>query len=164
MTKPTVHHHLSTLHQEKYVVKEDDTYYIGLQFLELGERSRDRLKIHKVAKPEVEKLAEETGELANMAVMEHREVVYLYRVRGSEAAHLDTYTGKRTYPHSTAMGKAMLAHLPQERLEAVIAQNGLPKETERTITEKDDLFEELKEFEVVGYRSIARRSFRGFAA
>ncbi|WP_144906019.1 IclR family transcriptional regulator [Halobellus captivus] len=161
MTKATVHHHLSTLEQEEYVVKENKTYYTGLRFLELGERARDRLKIQKVAQPEIEKLATETGELANVAVEEHGWVVYLYRARGEDAVHLDTYTGKRVLPHCTALGKAMIAHFDEQRVEEIISRFGLPANTEHTITDRDQLFQELEEIRKSGIAFDREEAFSG---
>ncbi|WP_336022785.1 IclR family transcriptional regulator [Halobellus salinisoli] len=161
LTKPTVHHHLSTLVQEEYVVKEADTYYIGLRFLELGELARDRFKIHKVAKPEVEKLAEQTGELANVAVLEYGRVVYLYRARGSEAVNLDTYSGKRVQIHCTALGKAMLANLPQEQVDEILAENEFQAETDATITKRDEFLAELEEVRQQGVAFDREEAFSG---
>lgn len=161
MTKATVHHHLSTLEQEEYVVKENKTYYTGLRFLELGERARDRLKIHKVAQPEIEKLAAKTGELANVAVEEHGWAVYLYRARGEDAVHLDTYTGKRVLPHCTGLGKAMIAQYDEERVDGIIERFGLPANTEHTITNRDQLFEELEEVRRTGIAFDREEAFSG---
>lgn len=143
LSKGTVHDYLSTLRQHNYVVKEGATYYVGLGFFELGEYARDRIRIYHVAKPEVSKLAEETGELANLLVEEHGLGVYLYRAQGENAVTLDTHTGKRRYLHNTALGKVILAHMNKERVEEILDQHGLPRATENTITNREDLYEEL---------------------
>jgi DNA-binding IclR family transcriptional regulator len=161
LTKPTIHHHLSTLVQEEYVVKEANEYYLGLRFLELGELARDRFKIHEVGKPEVEKLADQTGELANLAVLEYGQVVYLYRARGSEAVNLDTYSGKRVQIHSTALGKAMLAHRPPERIEELLTETDLQAETEETITDSDELRSELSTIRERGVAFDREEAFSG---
>lgn len=151
LSKGTIHDYLSTLRQYNYVVKEGETYHVGLGFFELGEYARDRLPIYHVAKPEVAKLAEETGELANLLYEEHGLGVYLYRARGENAVTLDTHTGKRRYLHNTALGKAILAHLPRSRVDEILDQHGLPRVTENTITDRDDLFAELEEVRERGY-------------
>lgn len=143
MSKSTVHDHLSTLRQHNYVTKEGNTYVVGLGFFEIGEYARKRRKIYEVARPEVQALAEETGELANLMVEEHGRGVYLYRARGDKAVTLDTHTGKRRYLHNTALGKAILANLPEDRVERILERHGLPAATDNTITNQGDLFEEL---------------------
>lgn len=145
MSKSTVHEHLATLKEYDYVTKHDDgTYSIGLGFFEMGEYARKRRKIYEIARPEVTSLAEETGELANLLVEEHGRGVYLYRARGESAVTLDTHTGKRRYLHNTALGKAILAHLPEERVTEILDTHGLPASTKNTITDRGVLFEELE--------------------
>jgi len=71
LPKSTIHNYLATLEQEEYVVKEGTTYRVGLRFLDLGAYARDQVEMFEVAKPELEHLASETGELANLLVEEH---------------------------------------------------------------------------------------------
>ena len=144
LPKSTVHNHVSTLLKNEYVVKEGSTYRVGLQFLEFGEYIRSRMPIYEVARPEVERLAEETGELANLLVEEHGKGVYLCRAKGSRAVRLDTYAGMRVHLHCTALGKAVLAHLPEERVRRIIETRGLPRRTDTTITDEEALFDELE--------------------
>lgn len=151
LSKGTVHDYLSTLREHNYVVKDGDEYHVGLAFFEVGEYARDRIDVYHVAKPEVTKLAEETGELANFLYEEHGLGVYLYRSRGQNAVSLDTHTGKRRYLHNTALGKAILAHLPEERVEAILDRHGLPRATRHTITDREALHEELAAIRERGY-------------
>ena len=142
--KSTTHNHLQTLIENKYVVREDDTYNVGLRFLRLGEYSRKRTPLFSVARPEIESLATETGELVNLNVEEYGRGVFLHRAKGSDAVHMDTYAGKRVYLHTTAFGKAILAHLSTDRVDEIISQYGLPAVTDQTITESDELQSELE--------------------
>jgi len=160
-SKSGVHHHLTMLERRGYVVNEDGQYRIGLKFLELGGYIRYQMEIQEIAKPEVKKLAEDTEELANLLVEEHGYGVYLYRTRGSQAVNLETYAGKRSYLHTTALGKAILANLARERVEEIIDQRGLPKLTENTITERDDLFEELETIREEGFAFDREEQFPG---
>lgn len=145
MSKSTVHDHLATLKKHNYVTSYDDgTYELGLGFFEIGEYARKRRKIYEIAKPEVQALAGETGELANLMVEEHGRGVYLYRARGENAVTLDTHTGKRRYLHNTALGKAILAHLPESRVDEILDQHGLPAATKNTITDRDLLKKKLE--------------------
>lgn len=151
MAKSTVHNHLRTLEDEGYVIYEGDTYRISLRFLELGEYTRNRMDIYKKALPEVRSLAQETGELANAAVEEHGEGVYITRSEGTQAVSVDTYAGKRVKMHCTALGKAILAELPESRVDEILQTHGLPERTENTITAPDKLKEELETIRERGY-------------
>lgn len=150
LNKTTVYHHLSTLEAADYVVKENGEYKPGLRFFEIGQHTRRQHEIYNVGKPEVEKLAGETGELANLMVAEKGLGTYIYISRGEKAIHLDTKMGTRQYLHTSALGKSILANMTPEAREAVIKRHGLPKETENTVTDEEELGEELREIQETG--------------
>jgi DNA-binding IclR family transcriptional regulator len=137
--KSTVHRHLSTLRAHEYVVKEGDEYHLGLRFLGLGEYARERNPIYQMARPIVDQLAEQTEERALFMTEEHGRAVYLYRGSGAHAVQTDSTTGTRRYLHTIAGGKAILAHLPSDRVDAIIDRWGLPAATPHTIADRDEL-------------------------
>lgn len=151
LPKSSVHNYLSTLEQEEYVVKEDNTYSLGLRFLDFGTKARSNLPLYEFGKPEVRSLAEETGELVNLLVEEHGKGVYIHRETGEDAVMVDTNTGQRIHLHNTGLGKAILAHYPRERVEAILDQHGMPATTDNTVTERETLFEELAEVRETGF-------------
>lgn len=149
--KSTVHNHLSTLLENQYVVKEDGTYNLGLRFTELGEQSKRRHRVYTVGKDEVNKLAAKTGELANLATEEHGKTVYLYRACGEDSISTDTFAGKRVHSHSTSLGKAMLAFMPEPRVHEILDHYGMPAETEHTITDREEFLDELDQVRENGF-------------
>lgn len=161
MPKSTVHNHLRTLADERYVVREGGTYRIGLRFLELGEYTRNRRKIYQVARPEVSELAEETAETVNAAVEEHGEGIYITRAHGDRAVSDDTYAGKRMKLHCTALGKSILAELPESRVAEIVETHGLPRRTENTITDLGELEAELESIRERGYAYDREERLRG---
>jgi len=144
MSKSNVHNYLKTLRQEEFVVQDGTTYDVGLRFLELARYARQKREIHDVANSELDNLADETGELVNLLVEEHGRGVYLYRAEGENSVKVDASIGHRVYLHNTALGKAILAEFPTERVEEVVERHGLPTTTERTISDQKELFEELE--------------------
>lgn len=151
MGKSAVHNHLTTLQEHGYVVKTGDEYQFGLKFLEVGGYARKSMEFYQVAEPEVKSLAAETGELANLLVEEQGMGVYLMRSKGDKAVDLDTYAGLRTPLHTTALGKAILAYLPESRVEEIIEQRGLERETPRSIGTREELYEVLEQVRDRGY-------------
>lgn len=143
--KSSVHNYLSTLREEGYVLKDGNEYHVSLRFLEVGSLARKRHRIYETARPKVAELAWDTGELANLFVEEQGKGVYLYRDQGDNAVQVDSYTGQRVHLHNTALGKSLLAHMPQERVDWIIDEHGLPETTESTITDREALEEELAE-------------------
>jgi len=141
--KSTVHNYLSTLEQEEYIVNRDGVYKVGLRFLELGAYARHREKLFKIAKPEVDRLASETGELANILVEEHGRGSYLYRARGDKAVQVKAHVGTRVPLHTTALGKTILAHMSTEEIDAIVDRHGLGGEASKSISTREELEAEL---------------------
>ncbi|MFC6763986.1 IclR family transcriptional regulator [Natrinema soli] len=141
--KSAVHNHLNTLVNREYLVKEGDEYQIGLSFLGLGAYARDRTQIYETARSEIDKLANETGELANLLVEKNGTGIYLYQAQGQNAVELDTHEGKQVSLHCTALGKSILAYRPRDEVTEILDKHGMPKMTEQTITDRDQLFNEL---------------------
>jgi DNA-binding IclR family transcriptional regulator len=150
-SKGTIHSHLATLYENEYVIKDGDEYRLSLRYLELGEFVKDRLGFYGVVKDEVDDLAAETGELAQFATLEHGRAVYLYKVGGEKAVQTASTIGKREYVHCLALGKAMLAYLPRARVDGIIDRHGLPPVTEKTITDREELYETLEVVRERGY-------------
>lgn len=159
--KSTIHDHLRTLEELELVVNNDGRYRIGTKFLEFGGYARQRMKIYEVARPEIVKLAERTGEHANLMIEEHGEGVFLFKSEGTDAVQLDTYNGYRVPLQTTAMGKAILAHLPEERVRSVLDRHGMPQITDSTITSETALFEELERIREQGYARDREERVRG---
>ena len=151
MGKSAVHNHLTTLREHGYVLKTGDEYQLGLKFLEVGGHTRKSMEFYQVAESEVKSLAVETGELANLLVEEQGMGVYLMRSKGDKAVDLDTYAGLRTHLHTTGLGKAILAYLPEERVEEIIERRGLERMTPRSIGSREELSDALGDVRERGY-------------
>ncbi|WP_224337695.1 IclR family transcriptional regulator [Haloprofundus halobius] len=151
LPKSTVHYHLRTLMQAEFIVADGDEYRVGLRFLDFGEFVRDRVELLDATDPALRKLAEETEEIANLLVEEHGRGVYVARELGERAVQTSFHTGKRVPLHQTSAGKALLAFTPRERVEEILDRHGLPSKTQNTITDRDELFEELEEIHERGY-------------
>lgn len=154
LSKSVVYNYLSTLREEKFVVKEDDTYRLSLQFLLIGEYVRNQNTLYRIGKSELDTLAAETGEFAHLTTEQHGLSVNLYKVSGDKAVG-DSYQVSKLqqadYLHFSATGKAILAHLPTERVDWIVDQYGLPAKTDETITDREALFAELEAVRERGY-------------
>ncbi|MFD1562534.1 IclR family transcriptional regulator [Haloarchaeobius amylolyticus] len=146
MGKSAIHNHLTTLEEHGYVIKDPETktYRLSLKFLDIGSQIRSKKGVYKVAEPKIQELADASGELVHLVIEEDGKGVYLCRAKGERAVDLDTYVGCRHHMHSTAFGKAILSHLPTERVDEIIDRHGLPEITPQTITSYDDLLKELE--------------------
>lgn len=149
--KSTAYVHVSTLTEMGYLVKSNEQYHVALPFLELGEHARRRNKVYETARPHLKKLAEETGELANLLVEENGVGVHIFKAAGDDAVELDTFPGKHIPIHQTSRGKAYLSSLSNEKVQKIIDYHGMPQATDHTVTDVETLFEELAEIQERGY-------------
>lgn len=151
MSKSTIHNHLQTLRELGYVVQEDDEYRLGLRFLRLGDRARHHHDLYLVAKPEVDSLVEAVGERAQVMVEEDAVGIYIYQSLADQAVRSYSHVGSVIDLHTTAVGKAYLAHLPDPELKAILDQVELQEQTPNTITDREPLRSELNEIAELGY-------------
>lgn len=162
--KSTVHGHLSTLRSEEFVIKEGDAYVLGPELLSLGNRLQTRKEAYVLAEEYVGKIYEET-ELRSIFVDEMGgRGVFIHMSAGNRAEWKHERAGNRLYLHSTAVGKAMLAEMPPEEVDDVIDRWGLPAETDRTITNRTALAEELEEVRERGYAYNRGENFENLRA
>jgi DNA-binding IclR family transcriptional regulator len=150
-SKGTIHSHVTTLVQNHYLTREEDQYRLSLRYLELGETVKNRVGFYEVVRDELNELATESSELCQFAQEEHGQLVYLYKARGEKAVESASSIGKREYLHCVSLGKAIMAHLPQRRVDTIIEQYGLPQYTPQTITSKTEIRDELQEIRDKGY-------------
>ena len=164
LAKSTVHNHLSTLHEAKFVTKEGTEYHLGLRFLDLGEAARLHRTESERIRRKVDSLAEQTDERAQFIVEEHGYGVYLYRSRGEKAVSTDSRIGRHIPLHASAAGKAILANLPEDRVPTIVDEIGLSPVTEHTITDFDELMDELQTVRERGYATNIEESTNGLRA
>ncbi|QSG03391.1 IclR family transcriptional regulator [Natranaeroarchaeum sulfidigenes] len=149
--KSTVHVHLQTLEKIGYVVNQEGEYRVGLRFLELGEHARSHYSVYQTAQNELVDLANKTDEAVNIGVIENGERVLIKKLEMSDAVYDNAMTGERTHLHWTALGKAILAELEDNQIRSIVEQHGLPRATENTITDLDELLEECAQTHSRGY-------------
>lgn len=142
----TAHGYLTTLEELGYLVREDERFYLGLTFLHYGTAARDRLGYLDVIEPTLEKFAEQTGEAVWYVAEESGRAIYLMKKEGTHAARTSGEVGKEAPLHASAAGKAILAGLPEERIDEI----DLPEYTEETITDRETLREEIAKVRETG--------------
>lgn len=145
MANSTIHDHLATLEMKRCVVKRANEYHLSLRFLHHGMYARSQRKIWQPTEPVIERLSAVTGEGARVWIEEHGKTVLLGCAFGEQAVKLPPFDrpGSVGFMHCHAGGKAILAHLSEDRIEEIIDRYGLPQQTPDTITELDRLREEL---------------------
>lgn len=163
-SKSTIHNHLRTLRQMGYVVKEGSTYHLGLEFLDLGNAARARWNLYQVAKQELDDLVSTIGEHGQVMVEERGRGIYIYQSKTEKAVETDSHIGTSVELHATAVGKAYLAHLTDDRRAAMLDRIELTERTDSTFTDRDALEEELESVREQGFAFNDEERFVGMRA
>mgnify|MGYP000312536627 CR=1 FL=1 len=150
-SKSTIHSHLRTLERREFLVRDGDKYRLSLRTLDMARHVRNQIGNYDVIRNEVEGLADETGEIVQFGIEEHNEVTYLYKASGEQAVETASRVGTKQPMYSTSLGKAILAYLPPEHVEDVIAGTTFTAKTTKTITDVETLHEELETIRERGY-------------
>lgn len=154
LPKSTTHNLLNTLAQSGSIERiGSDQYALGTAIISLGQSVRVNAELRDRAAPMIRELADSTGETVYLTSFEKDQVLYIYAVETTGRLMARTAVGERSPLHCTAVGKAILASLPAERVEAIVAEQskGLPRFTEHTIATLDQLQAELEETRQKGY-------------
>jgi len=149
----TCHRLLATLAARGYVEQnlEDHRYTLGVAILHMRGAVISQLNLGMIATPAMKWLMQRVNETVHLAVLNTCEIVYIERVEGLHTQGMYTRIGKRAYAHCTALGKVMLAHMPEHVWQEVVDKKGLPRFSPTTITTVEGLVAEMERIRQRGY-------------
>lgn len=153
INKSSVYRILSTLVQYGYMEQDEETsrYKLGYKFLEMSSKLLESIDLRKEARPFLQELEKETNEVIHLVVYDQGEVIYIEKLEGTETLRMHSKVGKRAPMHCTAVGKAILAHLPSNVVLDILERKGMPRHTDKTITDQDEFLKELSQVRQKGY-------------
>ncbi len=151
--KSTAHRLIRVLERHRLVEKNinNGKYRLGLKLFELGTRAVSQLDLRERAHPFLEQVMLSTGETVHLCVYDAGEVVYLDKIEPARSVRMASTVGRRNPAYCTAVGKAIMAHLPQDQLEAATQRHGLKRLTRNTICTLEELHAELANVRAQGY-------------
>ena len=154
---------LEGLRRHSLVAVDEATgrYRLGLGLFELGMAAVSRLDVGLCAPPFLEALVAQTGESASLGIFEEPEIVHILRVESSHPLRLPSLAGRRSPAYCTGIGKAILAHLEPERLDAYLLRVTLHPRTPRTITSPEALRQDLRRIRTRGWSLDDEEIFPG---
>jgi IclR family acetate operon transcriptional repressor len=126
-------------------------YRLGMSLARLGDLVVSEIGLRDVAMPVLRGLTEATGLTSRLAVLEEGWAVVLGRVDAPGAVRFTSQLGRRELPHSSGVGKALLATLPESRVRELVAATGLPHRTDKTLTDVEVLLRDLAGARERGY-------------
>lgn len=136
---------LKTLQDRGYVehYPAESLYRLGPAAQLLADRSGSQSLV-RAAQPALRDLAAETGETVNLALMRAAHLTYVEIVDGRHALRMSASPGQDVPMHSTALGKATLAVLPEERQLALVGPEPWTAYTPKTHTSWEALRPEIR--------------------
>jgi IclR family acetate operon transcriptional repressor len=151
-SKPTTFRILRALQARSLLAHDDDrgAYTLGPMTLRLGMDYLESLDLRREALPTMRRLGAETGETIHLSILDGADVVYIEKVDSPQSVRMFSRIGLTMPAHSTGIGKAILAHLPEEDLRARLPDR-LEARTTSTLTSRDRLVEHLREVRERGY-------------
>lgn len=151
--KSTAHRLIMVLERHKLLEKhaEKGKYRLGLKLFELGTRAVSQLDLRERARPFLERAVLETGETVHLCVYDDGEVVYVDKVEPGRSVRLASSVGRRNPAYCTAVGKAIMAHLPESQVEIAVQKHGLRQLTRKTVSTMAELKTELVNVREIGY-------------
>ncbi len=149
----TVQRIVNTLHRSNYVQQNPATarYTLSTRFLEISHHILQGLDLRQVARPFLEKLRDKTRETVHLMARDATMGVYVDAVESLQRIRVVSAIGTREELHCSAVGKALLAFLPEQEVDEIIREQGLKRKTSRTITDPDELKRDLGQIKKRGY-------------
>jgi len=164
LANSTVYEHLATMEENGFIYKSGKTYRLGLRFLDYGMAAVNQRKVYCAAKGRLDELAEELNETALLITEEQGQAVYLYRAKSPQSFRAQIDIGQHTSLHHLAAGKAILSHLPEERVDEIIDEASLKQFTDKTVVDRDALESRFETIRERGYALNLEESIQGLNA
>lgn len=147
----TIHRLVRTLVDLGYVRQDRSRQYsLGPRLMRLADASTKRLGA--LARQHMTSVVDALGESVNLAVLDGDEIVYVAQVQPSENfMRMFTEVGRRAQPHTTGVGKAILATQPDSDVLDLLRRTGMARRTERTLDTPADFLADLERIRERGY-------------
>ena len=156
LSRSTTHRYIATLTSLGYLQQDSETkrYRLGPRVLDLGFAAINSMDIREISVPYLQALSDDTGFTVNMAILDGPDVVYIERCRtarsGQREIDLNLHVGSRLPAYCTAMGKALLAFVPERRFEEILDVVELVARGPNTITDRAAFRVEMRKIRTLG--------------
>lgn len=151
--KATLYRLLQTLVSQGMLSHDQNTqvYALGLRLVRLAHAAWQQSSLAPLARPHLDALSAQVGETVHLAQLDNAQVLYVDKRNARDPIAMYSQAGKIGPAYCTGVGKAMLAHVPDDRLPALIAQQSFHRFTDNTLTTPAELEAELRRVRARGY-------------
>jgi IclR family KDG regulon transcriptional repressor len=148
----TVHRFLANLEASGFLnCSGDGVYHLGIACFAIGQAALAQLDIRRVSLPYLKELNRQTRETIHLTVRHGLSAVYVEKLDSPEQLRIHSRIGAAVPLYCTAVGKVMLAYMPDEERKKVLPQLGLKRLTPNTVGSLQELEAELSRVRKNGY-------------
>ncbi len=149
----TAHRLLATLVARGYARQNPESarYALGAKAFHLAGSYLGQTDLGRVVRPALERLSQETGETANLVILDRREALYLDKVESPQSLRIFSRIGRRAPLHCTAAGKVLLAPRTRAEVDALLGRGPLERLTRHTVTAVSQVRRELEKVREQGF-------------
>lgn len=150
--KSTAHRFLMVLERHHMVERTaNGKFRLGLRLFDFGNRAIEQYDLRERAQPHLRRLVTETEETAHLCILEQARVIYIDKIEPARTVRMITRIGSSNAVHCTSVGKAMLAFLPEDRVNEILRRTKFERHTHRTIASAEALRVEIEKTRRRGY-------------
>ena len=151
--KATLYRFLHTLTNQGMLAYDADRqmYSLGVRLVRLAHAAWAQSSLAPIARPWLDRLSAQTGETIHLAQLDQAQVLYVDKRNAARPVEMFAQAGKVGPAYCTGVGKAMLAHLPPDALEAALKRQSFHRFTEHTLADRPALLAELETIRGRGY-------------
>ena len=143
---------LNALVEHHLLRQESGRFFLGLKLYEWGNRSLEQFDIRNIAQPVLETLRDQTNLTCHLGILDEVAPIYVLKLENTQPIGIRSWVGKKLPLHSSGVGKALCAWLPQSKIDELMPGEQLPRFTDTTITSKAEL---MKQFSIIRERGWA---------
>jgi len=152
LPKSTVHRILQSLVEHEFALNAGDGRYLGgPRILTLAGKLMSSFDPAQHADGTLRNLREETGYTVHFGLLAGDEAVYAAKVEGKKPYHMPSRVGMSIRLHTTAIGKAIMAAMPDDAVRALLGRTGMEGRTPKSITDPEGLLADLAAIRARGY-------------
>ena len=162
--KPTVFRLLSALELARFIehCPDKEKYQVGIRAFEVGCVFLSHLSVERVSRPIMDSLSKQFHLSVNLGILDRGQVVYLVVSEPDTFFRHSPIIGHRHYVHCSALGKVLVALLPEEKVDEILATSGMPALTPHTVTNPKTFKEHLVLARQQGYATDIQEGGLGF--
>ena len=150
--KSSLHRHLLGLEHHGILRRDADKLWrLGYRLFLWGALVPKLSTLQHIAKQRLQDLVHATNESAILTTYDSHEVICIDKLESNHSVRMTLSVGTRRMPHAGASSKILMAYLPEDEIQAIIENKGLPRLSTNTITDPGELNTELARIRQNGF-------------